>query len=74
MRASSTREDHEYTSSPYFGIIIFGILEQRIVTVAAVTGVIIPDLSLYLLAVWELSIEGTSAKAIYGQMYYCEYW
>ena len=41
---------------------------------AAVTGVIIPDLSLYLLAVRELTIERTLAKAISSQMSYSEDW
>ncbi len=57
-----------------FGIAAFGDPTRRAVTAAAIAGAIIPDLSLYLLAGWELLIQGTDPQIVFGQMYYSESW
>ncbi|MFT4744102.1 MAG: hypothetical protein ACI91Z_002082 [Yoonia sp.] len=57
-----------------FGIAAFGNSDKRGVTAAALTGAMIPDLSLYLLSGWELLVQGTSPTVVFGQMYYSESW
>ncbi len=57
-----------------FGIAAFGKPDRRAVTAAAIAGALIPDLSLYLLAGWELMIKGTDAQIVFGQMYFSESW
>lgn len=43
-------------------------------TAAAIAGALIPDLSLYLMAGWELLIQGTDPEIVFGQMYFSESW
>ena len=57
-----------------FGMAAFGNPMRRAVTAAAFAGAVIPDLSLYLLAGWELLIKGTDPNIVFGQMYYSESW
>lgn len=44
------------------------------ITVAALAGAMVPDLSLYLMAGWHLMILGTSPQVVFGQLYYSEGW
>ena len=57
-----------------FGVTAFGNPLRWPVTAAAFAGAILPDLSLYLLAGWELRINGTPPEVVFGQMYYSESW
>ena len=57
-----------------FGLTAFGKVGAKRVTAGALAGAIIPDLSLYLLAGWELIVKGTDANHVFGTMYYSESW
>lgn len=57
-----------------FGLTAFGKAHRPAVTAAALAGAIIPDLSLYLLAGFELVIAGTEPRIVFGEMYYSEAW
>ena len=57
-----------------FGLAAFGKPERYAVTAAAIAGALIPDLSLYLMAGWELLIQGTDPEIVFGQMYFSESW
>ena len=57
-----------------FGLAAFGKPDRTGVTLAALAGAFIPDLSLYALSGWELLIKGTSPDVVFGQMYYSESW
>lgn len=57
-----------------FGLTAFGKAHSRAVTAAALTGALIPDLSLYLLVGWEMQIMGTPPDVVFGEMYFSESW
>lgn len=57
-----------------FGVAAFGRPDATRVTIAALFGAMLPDLSLYGLAGWELIIQGTRPNVVFGQMYYSEEW
>lgn len=57
-----------------FGLTAFGKAHQPAITAAALAGAIIPDLSLYLLAGYELGIAGTEPRVVFGEMYYSDAW
>jgi hypothetical protein len=44
------------------------------ITVAALTGALFPDLSLYLLAGWHLFVLDVAPRVVFGQLYYSESW
>ena len=44
------------------------------ITTAALAGRLLPDLSLYVLAGWELLARGTPAEVVFGEMYYSPGW
>ena len=57
-----------------FGMTAFGRAGSRKVTAASLIGAFIPDLSLYLLAGWQLLWVGTSPDIVFGEMYFSEEW
>lgn len=57
-----------------FGLAAFGKPAAPQVTVAAAIGAILPDLSLYLLAVWHLFVMGTDPQIVFGEMYFSDAW
>lgn len=56
------------------GMAAFGRPDAARVTAAALIGALIPDLSLYLMAGWELYAMGTPARTVFGEMYYSDTW
>ncbi len=57
-----------------FGMAAFGKPDARNVTLAALAGAMIPDLSLYLLAGTHLFILGTSPDTVFNDLYFSEEW
>lgn len=57
-----------------FGLAAFGRVDAPKVTAAALTGAILPDLSLYLLAGTNLLVLGTDPEVVFGQLYYSDAW
>lgn len=57
-----------------FGLTAFGAPRRPLVTAAALTGALLPDLSLYLLASWHLFVLGTSPETVFGTLYFSEGW
>jgi hypothetical protein len=57
-----------------FAAAAFASPEKRIVTFAALAGGLFPDLSLYLLAGFNLFILGVSGDIVFGEMYYSDQW
>ena len=57
-----------------FGLAAFGKADMPKVTAAALTGAILPDLSLYLLAGTHLAILGTDPQVVFGQLYFSDAW
>ena len=56
------------------GAAAFGKPERNAVTWAAILGALLPDLSLYVLAGWELFVNGTDGDVVFGQMYFSDEW
>lgn len=56
-----------------FGAAAFGKPGRSGVTMAALIGAMLPDLSLYLLVAWELW-KGTDAQVIFDQLYFSDAW
>ncbi|MEO0485000.1 MAG: cobalamin biosynthesis protein CobQ [Pseudomonadota bacterium] len=56
------------------GAAAFGKPNQNHVIAAAVIGSLLPDLSLYLLAGWELVVRGTNPQIVFGQLYFSDAW
>jgi len=57
-----------------FGAAAFAKPGQPKVTLAALVGALAPDLSLYLLAGWQLFILGTDPQIVFRVMYYSDAW
>jgi hypothetical protein len=57
-----------------FGAVACGDPQKRAITAAAIFGALVPDLSLYLLAGWELQVKGTAPEVVFGQMYFSDAW
>ncbi|SLN46813.1 cobalamin biosynthesis protein CobQ [Roseisalinus antarcticus] len=57
-----------------FGAAAFGRAHQPAVTTAAVAGALLPDLSLYLLTGWALTVSQLSPQVVFGQLYYSDTW
>ncbi len=57
-----------------FGLTAFGKADGPKVTAAAFGGALIPDLSLYLLAGWQLFVLGADPQVIFGEMYFSDAW
>ena len=57
-----------------FAAAVFAKPEQRKVTIAALLGGFIPDLSLYLMIFWHQFVLGTPTNVIFGQLYFSPYW
>lgn len=56
------------------GAAVFARPDAPRVTLAAVAGAMIPDLSLYLLVGWHLWVLGTPAQVVFGELYFSEAW
>ena len=56
------------------GMAAFGRPGEPRVTAAALAGALLPDLSLYLLAGWELLLMGTPPEVVFREMYYSDGW
>ena len=56
------------------GMAAFGPPGDARVTLAALAGGLLPDLSLYLLAGWQLGVAGTSPDVVFREMYYSDAW
>lgn len=57
-----------------FGAAAFAKPGKPAVTMAALAGALAPDLSLYLLAGWQLFIIGTDPEIVFRVMYYSDTW
>ncbi|RYH02235.1 cobalamin biosynthesis protein CobQ [Salipiger sp. IMCC34102] len=57
-----------------FGLAAFGRPKAGRITLAALAGGLVPDLSLYLLAGWQLAVMGTDPQVVFGTMYYSALW
>lgn len=57
-----------------FGLAAFGKPGDRMVIGAALSGAMLPDLSLYLLAGAHLFVLGTPPEVVFGELYYSEGW
>lgn len=57
-----------------FGMAAFGKPAQTRIIMAALAGAMIPDLSLYLMAGYQLQIVGTPARVVFGEMYFSMQW
>lgn len=57
-----------------FGLTAFGKPDAKAVTAAALFGAMIPDLSLYGMAGWQLFVLGTEPEIVFRQMYFSEAW
>lgn len=57
-----------------FGMAAFGKADAGKVTLAALIGSLLPDLSLYLLAGVHLLILGTDPNVVFGQLYFSDLW
>ena len=57
-----------------FGMAAFGRPENAKVTTAALVGSMIPDFSLYAMAIWHLQVLGTSPSVVFDQLYFSEAW
>ena len=44
------------------------------VTMAALAGGLLPDLSLYLMAGWQLTVVGTPPRVVFGELYHSSAW
>lgn len=56
------------------GMAAFGRPGRPGVTAAALTGALLPDLSLYLLAGWEILLRGTPPEVVFRELYYSPAW
>lgn len=56
-----------------FGAAAFARPDRPYVTIAAIFGGLLPDLSLYLLVGWAMS-RGIDARVIFGEMYFSDAW
>ena len=57
-----------------FGMTAFGRPERTAVTLAALIGALLPDLSLYLLSGTHLFILGTSPSVVFNELYFSDAW
>ena len=57
-----------------FGLAAFGDPKRKAVTAAALTGAILPDASLYLMAGAHLALLGTSPDVVFGELYFSDAW
>ncbi|MCB5199832.1 cobalamin biosynthesis protein CobQ [Loktanella sp. TSTF-M6] len=57
-----------------FGLFAFADPKDRRVTGAAITGALLPDLSLYLLAGWALLVQRIPGQVVFGELYYSDAW
>jgi hypothetical protein len=57
-----------------FGAAAFARPGAPKVTIAAILGAFMPDLSLYAMAGWHLFVLGTSADVVFHQLYYSDAW
>ncbi len=69
-------ETHQMNTPAHliFGAAAFAKPGQTAVTMGALAGALAPDLSLYLLAGWQLVILGTDPQIVFRVMYYSEAW
>lgn len=56
------------------GMAAFGRPGDARVTAAALLGALAPDLSLYLLAGWEIAVLGTPPETVFRERYYSDAW
>lgn len=57
-----------------FGAAAFGRAGQPRITVAAIAGSLVPDLSLYFMVAWNTWVRGLSEREIFGREYFSDYW
>ncbi len=75
--AATRRESKERMNTPahlIFGAAAFGRPGKPWVTGAALLGALAPDLSLYLMAGWQLVVLGTDPNIVFRVMYYSDSW
>lgn len=71
------RGSKEHMNTPahlIFGATAFGKAGEPRTTSAAILGALVPDISLYLLAGWQLLILGTDPQTVFRVMYYSDSW
>ena len=56
------------------GAATFARADRRGSLTAALSGALAPDLSLYLLAGWQIGVVGTSADTVFRDLYYSDLW
>lgn len=54
------------------GMAAFGRPGAPAVTLAALAGGLVPDLSLYLLAGWEIGVSGTPPEVVFRKRYFSD--
>ncbi len=57
-----------------FGAAAFARPNRPAVTCAAIFGALAPDLSLYLMAGWHLTVLGTDARIVFDVLYFSDMW
>jgi membrane-bound metal-dependent hydrolase YbcI (DUF457 family) len=57
-----------------FGAAAFARPDAPRVTLAALLGSLLPDLSLYLLVLWSIGVMGIAPRVVFGEMYFSDGW
>ncbi len=57
-----------------FGLAAFGKPDSAKMTIAALAGALIPDVSLYVLSVLHLFVLGIEPEVVFGELYYSDLW
>jgi hypothetical protein len=57
-----------------FGAAAFGKPADRRVTLSALAGAMMPDVSLYLMVSWSIYVQNISPRIVFGQYYYSPEW
>jgi hypothetical protein len=56
------------------GAAAFGRRAQPSITVAAIIGALVPDVSLYVLSAWFFVVKGVSAQVVFNDLYFSDAW
>lgn len=52
----------------------FGRPNKRAITIAAIIGALVPDVSLYAMVAWSIFVQGISPDVVFGSYYYSSTW
>ncbi len=56
------------------GAAAFGRRAQPRITIAAIIGALVPDVSLYVLSAWFIGVKGVSAQVVFNELYFSDAW